>query len=121
MNIADAIEAVTIDLVKTQNEYQAEVERAAEEGFRPSRCFHGTYQWTEYDPMCWGCEDPETPNENSDLSQYGAYILGHAENRVKRVKDKEFAKSAHIIAKAILDSDDPVRIRTMVNILNDIK
>lgn len=29
----------------------------AVEGYRASRCFHGTYLWTDYDPICGECED----------------------------------------------------------------
>lgn len=27
------------------------------QGYRPERCIHGRYQWTDYDPICGGCED----------------------------------------------------------------
>lgn len=32
-------------------------EVAAEEGFRPPECIHGTNLWVDYDPICPGCEE----------------------------------------------------------------
>ena len=29
----------------------------AREGFAPAYCEHGTYLWTDYDPICGYCED----------------------------------------------------------------
>ena len=37
--------------------YERDCEDYAKDGYRPSRCFHGTYLWTDYDPMCGPCED----------------------------------------------------------------
>ena len=32
----------------------------AREGFAPAYCEHGTYLWTDYDPICGYCEDSWT-------------------------------------------------------------
>lgn len=42
-------------------EERAQEEReAAEQGFRPHYCIHGTNQWTDYDNICYGCEEGVT-------------------------------------------------------------
>lgn len=38
-------------------EREAEVQYHSENGHRPSHCIHGTYQWTDYDNICGGCEE----------------------------------------------------------------
>jgi hypothetical protein len=45
------------DYAKQWAEYEAQCEASAKDGYRPSHCFHGTYLWTDYDPMCGPCED----------------------------------------------------------------
>lgn len=39
------------------DQYEAECESYAKDGYRPHRCFHGVNLWTDYDPMCGPCED----------------------------------------------------------------
>lgn len=42
-------------------EERAQEEReAAEQGFRPHYCIHGTNQWVDYDNICYGCEEGVT-------------------------------------------------------------
>jgi hypothetical protein len=47
-------------------EYEADVEqwyRSGQgkfKGYRYPECFHGTSNWTDYDNICWGCEDSFT-------------------------------------------------------------
>lgn len=43
----------------TQREYDEECREAAEQGFRPHYCIHGTNLWTDYDPICGYCENGE--------------------------------------------------------------
>lgn len=37
--------------------YESDAAECAKQGYRPSHCFHGTYLWTDYDPICGPCED----------------------------------------------------------------
>lgn len=37
--------------------YLEMVEDCARRKYRPEYCIHGTYQWTDYDNICGGCED----------------------------------------------------------------
>lgn len=59
MTIATAARADQIarELITRQRDYEREVREAAEEGFRPHYCIHGTNLWTDYDPICGPCED----------------------------------------------------------------
>lgn len=41
-------------------EREQEEREAAEQGFRPHYCIHGTNQWVDYDNICYGCEDGQT-------------------------------------------------------------
>lgn len=43
-------------------EYERECEEYARAGYRPRTCIHGTYLWTDYDPICGRCEDGSLPD-----------------------------------------------------------
>lgn len=47
------------ELDKRVKEYEEACESWAEQGYRPEYCFHGTYLWTDYDPICGRCEDSD--------------------------------------------------------------
>lgn len=51
--------AMKAEAAKREEEYYAECEEWAEEGYRPHYCIHGTNLWTDYDPICGPCEDGE--------------------------------------------------------------
>lgn len=38
-------------------EYEFECELDRRDGHRPHYCIHGTNQWTDYDNICWQCEE----------------------------------------------------------------
>lgn len=40
--------------------YAEETAYHAANGHRNSHCVHGTYQWTDYDNICGGCEEGQT-------------------------------------------------------------
>lgn len=42
------------------DDYREECEQAYADGHRPHYCIHGTDQWTDYDNICWGCEEGVT-------------------------------------------------------------
>lgn len=44
---------------REQAEYDEMVRECAEQGFRPKYCIHGTYMWTDWDPICGYCENGE--------------------------------------------------------------
>lgn len=45
------------DLATNQAEFLEEREYHRSRGHRSPTCFHGTNQWVDYDPMCYGCEE----------------------------------------------------------------
>lgn len=49
-------------------EYEKECEEWAAQGFRPERCIHGTYLWTDYDPICGECEQALDKHEQAIMS-----------------------------------------------------
>lgn len=55
-------EAILEDLATNQAEFLEEREYHRSRGHRSPTCFHGTNQWVDYDPMCYGCEEGH-PNE----------------------------------------------------------
>jgi hypothetical protein len=44
-------------------EYYANAEECASQGYRPSHCVHGVYLWVDYDCVCWRCEESLTDLE----------------------------------------------------------
>lgn len=59
MNTATATRAeeIATRLFEQQRQYEVDQREAAEDGFRPHYCIHGTNLWTDYDNICGGCED----------------------------------------------------------------
>ena len=51
--------------VKKYDETCAEYRK---QGYRPKYCFHGTYQWTDYDNICGGCEDEVSFRETAKIA-----------------------------------------------------
>lgn len=45
------------DFEREWAQYESDCDLSYRHGYRPSRCFHGTNLWTDYDPMCGPCED----------------------------------------------------------------
>lgn len=54
---ATAILAERDRLLQVQADWRAEAREDARQGFRPHYCIHGMNMWTDYDPICGGCED----------------------------------------------------------------
>lgn len=44
-------------IARARREWEAEAQECARQGFRPMTCEHGTYMWTDWDPMCGACEE----------------------------------------------------------------
>ena len=40
-----------------REEWEAVAVQCYREGYRPHYCIHGTNLWTDYDNICWGCEE----------------------------------------------------------------
>lgn len=45
--------------------WEAEAKECRKNGFRPKYCVHGTYQWTDYDNICGGCENGDFPQDRT--------------------------------------------------------
>lgn len=61
-NVKIVAEAILRDYRELFEAHEAETERHSAEGHSNPYCVHGTYQWTDYDNICGGCENDETPN-----------------------------------------------------------
>lgn len=55
-----------------QKAYLEAQEEHRARGHRHPYCFHGTYQWVDYDPICGGCEEGR-PDECTSLED----VRGH--------------------------------------------
>lgn len=72
---------------KRIEEYEAECREwakpkfGAPHGYRPHYCIHGTNDWTDYDNICWGCEE------------YGYNNLGPAPERALHLARVAVAES----------------------------
>lgn len=68
---------------KALAEWKVDAAEARAEGFRPHYCVHGTNLWTDYDPMCYGCEE-------HGFNGFPAYsdLLGDA---IRYVKERRYA------------------------------
>lgn len=50
------------DIRENRAEYRRECEEYWARGLRAPYCIHGTYLWTDYDPICGYCEAGEQPD-----------------------------------------------------------
>lgn len=64
--------------------WEAEREMYHSQGYRAKYCEHGTYMWTDWDPMCPGCEDGHTM---SDGVQRRRVALEEAKCRYRMLND----------------------------------
>lgn len=64
--------------------YMEECETYYREGLTPQYCEHGTTRWTDYDNICWGCEEGITAYAG------GAYhiALVQARARVQQTEER---------------------------------
>ena len=110
-----AFKAARRDVARAYAEYDAMARECYRDGYRPAYCVHGTYQWTDYDAMCWQCEDGFTPLEwtmqeyrarckryVTALSGYfdlGMVVLSHSNSDAARtLLAEELAKAQRHIA-----------------------
>ena len=42
---------------RQREEWERDAAQSYREGYRPHFCIHGTNLWTDYDNICWGCEE----------------------------------------------------------------
>lgn len=54
------LKVVRIRLPRAVEQREQDVAYDSKRGYRPEFCIHGTYQWTDYDNICGGCEDGVT-------------------------------------------------------------
>lgn len=57
MDLQTRANEIATEMIETQNHYRAMVEECAKEGYRAPYCIHGTDNWTDYDNICYGCEE----------------------------------------------------------------
>lgn len=54
-------------LEQRDREYREECREYKEQGFAPHYCKHGTNLWVDYDPICPGCEDGMSLDEEAEM------------------------------------------------------
>lgn len=64
-------------LVERREAYERECEEYARDGYRPQHCIHGTYLWTDYDPICGGCESGEESESDAKRAHQMARNEAH--------------------------------------------
>lgn len=81
--------------------YELECAADLRNGHRPSHCEHGTYLWTDYDPICGQCEDGYSLRDKLPRWQHAkqAATTRHAEA-------KAMLAWAHDARKHGMDSDE---------------
>lgn len=65
MDLQTRTNEIASNMIKTQDDYRAMVEEYAKEGYRAPHCIHGTDNWTDYDNICYGCEEENGFSEYS--------------------------------------------------------
>lgn len=94
--VAERAAVLERELLQRQVDYLESCREYGEQGYRHPECFHGTYQWVDYDPICGSCEEPET-----SIDQYSseervrefARELAEAEFEAERIRaEREAAK-----------------------------
>lgn len=65
MDLQTRANEIASDMIKTQANHRAMVEEYAKDGYRAPHCIHGTDNWTDYDNICYGCEDENGFSEYS--------------------------------------------------------
>ena len=86
-------------LKRRNAEHDQAVREWAAEGFGPQFCVHGTYMWTDHDPICWACEEWCTVYEEAIRRAHS--IVREHERRVDGMRD---------VLVATVDMPDKVRI-----------
>lgn len=65
MDLQTRANEIATDMIETQTNYRAMVEEYAKDGYRAPHCIHGTDNWTDYDNICYGCEEENGFSEYS--------------------------------------------------------
>ena len=81
--------------------WEDECREWAREGFSPAYCEHGTYLWTDYDPICGYCEDGYTVYDEA---------LWHA---------KRWEQEHHKLTELLLNAIDVGASRTVTSAIQD--
>lgn len=105
--IAQRTERIYHEIRQDQQDYRESAAEAAAAGHRPSRCFHGTLLWTEYDLPCPGCESNGL-DQHSGPAQVREYAAAQArrEARWDIAADEATAYAVKFIAEANGESYD---------------
>ena len=72
MDLQTRANEIATEMIETQNHYRAMVEECAKEGYRAPCCIHGTDNWTDYDNICYGCEEENGFSEYSSEDEIRA-------------------------------------------------
>ena len=96
MDLQTRTNEIASEMIETQNNYRAMVEEYAKEGYRAPHCIHGSDNWTDYDNICYGCE------EENGFSEYssGDEILAMAEAMAIQEHNQKMSR-AHSAAIAL--------------------
>lgn len=86
--LAERTNRIAERLFTAQRDYTHDAREAAEQGFRPHYCIHGTNQWTDYDNICQGCEDGHF-SEHSSPSEVFAHARHLAEVEAQREAEEK--------------------------------
>lgn len=65
MDLQTRTNEIASNMIKTQENYRAMVEECAKDGYRAPYCIHGPDNWTDYDNICYGCEEENGFSEYS--------------------------------------------------------
>lgn len=86
----DRTEKIATQLFEQQRKFAEAQREAAQSGFRPHYCIHGTNLWTDYDNICGGCEDGSF-TEHSTPREVRAYARmlaeGEAAHEARRAEE----------------------------------
>lgn len=58
---------------------------AGGQGYAFPQCIHGSSRWTDYDNICWGCEESFLPNDRAYCLAKAKQALTECERRVDMV------------------------------------
>ena len=78
MDLQTRANEIAIEMIETQNHYRAKVAEYAKKGYRAPHCIHGTNCWTDYDNICYGCEEENGFSEYSTKDEIRAMARAEA-------------------------------------------
>lgn len=89
------IQKMALEIVKREkawreqaiDEYEHNAREDYRNGYRPHYCIHGTNQWSDYDVLCWACEEYGW-NQFPDYLETLRHALAEAKHRMETANQR---------------------------------